>query len=100
MLDVRFRTTLLRRCYEHIAVGTKQWGAQIARIYVRRINQLMACPDAQAIRALPQLHFHKLAGDRKGQHAVDLDKQWRIILTFGETAQIVIVEEVSKHYDD
>jgi proteic killer suppression protein len=101
MLDVRFRDAELRGCYEKEARGRTRWGAKVARSYIRRINQLFACASEQDLRNLPPLRFHALTGQRKGEYAIDIDGFWRIILTFEDRAhQILIIEEVSKHYDD
>ena len=99
-MDVRFRTTALRRCFEEPKAGQRAWGATVARLFIRRVNQLGACMCEYDLRALKALRYHALAGKRKGQFAVDLDEFWRIILTHGTTKEILIVEEVSKHYDD
>ncbi len=99
-MDVRFRDAALREAYERLAVGRRRWGEKVARIYVRRINQLFACATTDDLRTLPALRFHALKGERKGEYAIDIDGFWRIILSFAATKQIIIVEEVSKHYDD
>ncbi|HEY2385489.1 MAG TPA: type II toxin-antitoxin system RelE/ParE family toxin [Candidatus Binatia bacterium] len=99
-MDVGFGSNALRRCYEDPKAGQRAWGATVARLFIRRVDQLAACANERDMRALRALRLHALAGKRKGQCAIDLDGFWRIILTFGATNEIVIVEEVSKHYGD
>jgi proteic killer suppression protein len=49
---------------------------------------------------LPGLRCHPLKGDRKGEFAVNLTGFMRLIFTVeNEQLRIVMIEEVSKHYD-
>jgi toxin HigB-1 len=98
---VRFRTNALRRCYQDVREGTRNWNEKLARAYIQRINILYACESTADIRRLPQLHFHSLSGDLEGRFAINLEKKrWRIIVTFEEHERIVCIEEVSNHYGD
>ena len=82
-------------------VGVREWGADIARKYVDRINILKAINGLDALRSFPSLRYHPLKGDRKGQHAVTLTGRYRLIFTLrGERMKIIRIEEVSKHYGD
>jgi proteic killer suppression protein len=50
---------------------------------------------------LPGLNGHPLKGSRKGEHAISLTGFYRLIFTLqGEQLEIVMLEEVSKHYGD
>ena len=50
---------------------------------------------------IPELKCHPLKGDRKGQYAISVTGFYRLIFTLqGERVDVVLVEEVSKHYDD
>lgn len=99
-MDVTFADNSLRRCYQSQKDAVRRWGAKIARLYVKRINVLMASDSAQDLFTLPELKFHPLGGDRKGQYAIRLDGAWRLIVTFTNRAMTAVrVEEVSDHYD-
>jgi len=53
------------------------------------------------LQSLPGLRCHPLSGDRKGQYAVNLNGFYRLIFTLkGDVLEIVLIEEVSKHYGD
>ena len=101
LLRVLFANNTLRKCYEQEKMRVKRWGKKIARRYVERVNILHASKSAQDLYEFPHLRFHPLGGDREGEHALDLDRTWRLILTFAdERMTIVRVEEVSDHYGD
>ena len=53
------------------------------------------------VERLPGLDCHPLKGERAGQYAVTLLGRWRLVFTLqGNTAEIIRIEEVSKHYGD
>ena len=81
-MEVGFRTTSLRRCYQDFARGSKMWGPKIARAYIGRLG------------------LHQLKGRREGQHAIDLEQQWRMMITYIEAEAKIVVIEVTNHYDD
>jgi proteic killer suppression protein len=62
---------------------------------------MSAAHDIDEIRRLPGLRCHQLTGERAGEWAVNLTGFHRLILTLqGEQLQVVMIEEVSKHYGD
>ena len=100
-MDVGFKTSRLRECYEDEDEGTREWGAKIARQYIARVNLLHAVRNAQDLRSFKALHFHALEGARDGQYAVRLDDAWRLIVSFDDKGMTIVrVEAVSKHYGD
>jgi proteic killer suppression protein len=100
-MDVRFATQALENCYRHSAAGRRAWGQKIALRYVQRVNALYAAREATDLFALKSLRLHPLKGERKGQHVLSLDVEWRMVVRFeGESWTIVRVEEVSRHYGD
>ena len=44
------------------------------------IGKIKAAKDERDLRALKGLHYHKLAGNRSHQHALNLTDQWRLIV--------------------
>jgi len=59
-----------------------------------RIQQIMAVQDERDFYKHASLHFEKLKGDRKHQHSMRLNDQWRLIVEFDGEApnkRIVIV---------
>ena len=99
MMEVRFGTNPLKRCYEDYAQGTRKWGDQIARRYVGRIDTLYAAKTLDELYTIPSLRLHKLGNNREGEWAITLQGQWRLILD-DVSDNFVRVKEVSNHYDD
>ncbi len=66
-----------------------------------RVNRLYAVDSAHDLHAFPELRFHPLEGDRKGEHALSLDSAWRLVVTFSDRAMTIVrVIEVTRHYGD
>jgi proteic killer suppression protein len=100
-LDIAFRTNKLEKCYCVHARAFRTWGLDVGRRYIQRINIIKAVRGMDDLYKMPELKCHPLKGDRKGQYAVSLTGFHRLIFTLqGERLEIVMVEEVSKHYDD
>ena len=99
-MEVSFRTNQLRRNYEESARAIRQWGADVGRKYITRINQLYAVRDFQEAYNLRSMRLHPLKGSKRGELSIYLTGKWRLIVMKGDTEEDVIVKEVSNHYDD
>jgi len=100
-VEVRFRTKKLGRCYENYQAGCREWGPEVARKYVQRIDLLQEASSMDEIRKLPGLDCHLLKGRRIGQYGITLHDRWRLIIRLEpEMNEIIWVKEVSKHYGD
>ncbi len=98
---IKFRTKKLEKCFLESKQATKEFGLPVARKYIQRINLIKASKALHDIKKFHGLRCHPLKGDRIGQYAVNLTGFYRLIFTIeGETLSIVMIEEVSKHYDD
>jgi len=58
---------------------TAGFSQEVVRAYRRRMQQIRAFRDERDFK-LKSLHFEKLKADRRGQHSVRLNLQWRLIL--------------------
>jgi proteic killer suppression protein len=91
----------LQRCYEKQRVAVGEWGKEVARKYVQRIDILRQCRSIEDLGLLPALRFHPLEGRRKGQYAIKLTGAVRLIVVFEDRAmQIVRVEEVVDYHGE
>jgi proteic killer suppression protein len=100
-LEFKFKTKHLKKCYEEHQRAVREFGEDVARKYIQRINLIGSTPDFDQLKSLPGLRCHALTGNRQGQYAINLNGFYRLIFTLeGEELQIVRIEEVSKHYDD
>ncbi len=64
----------------------------------RKLVVIDAAPDERTLRNWKSLHYEKLQGDRKGQHSIRLNIQWRPIFkldgsTTPPTIEILSVED-------
>ena len=100
MVVLHFATNELRRCYEESERAIRHWGPQVGRRYIQRIEILHAIKEFSEIFQFRSLHAHPLRGSRRGQYAITLTGQWRLIVTKGDTESDVSVQEVSRHYGD
>ena len=99
-MEVVFRTRRLRRNYEDANRATIDWGRDVSRRYVDRVNSLYQARDFYQLYEVRRLRLHPLRGSRSGEFSIYLTGRWRLIITRGDTAQSVIIEEISNHYDD
>jgi len=99
-MDVSFRTTTLRKCYENEAMATRRWGSVAGQKYIQRIAVLMAAEKFTDLFQIRALRLHALKGEREGQYTIAIDERWRLILAYDEAEETLFVEEVSRHYGD
>ena len=72
----------------------------VGRAYIRRITVLRSMERFAEAFAQPSWRAHPLAGQRKGQYAINLTGRWRLIVTEDAERRAVIIEEVTNHYGD
>jgi len=100
-LVVKFKTRQLEICFREHRKANKTFGGQIARKYIQRINIIQNSRSLNELMSLPGLRCHALKGTRKGEYAINLSGFYRLIFTLtGSRLEIVMIEEVSKHYGD
>jgi proteic killer suppression protein len=63
---------------EHV----KKFGPDLQRIANRRLLMLDASDNINDLRVPPGNRLEQLAGDRKGQHSIRINDQWRICFTW------------------
>jgi proteic killer suppression protein len=98
---VKFKTRQLKACFQEYRKANQAFGDQVARRYIQRINIIQQTRSIDELTLLPGLHCHALKGNRKGQYAVNLTGFYRVIFRLtGNQLEIVMIEEVSKHYGD
>ena len=98
-MEVTFRTRRLERNYAESSRSIREWGPDVGRRYIRRVNELQALPTFQDMFDVSQLRAHPYKAD-PGTYIVDLVGRWRLLLRQGERDDQLIIEEVSNHYDD
>ena len=60
----------------------------------RKLRMIDASETIEDLRVPPSNHLEKLSGDRKGQHSIRINKQWRICFkwTNGMATNVEIVD--------
>ena len=99
-MQVVFRTRQLQRNYEDTTRAITDWGYEVSRRYADRVNHLYEARDFYQLYDARRLCLHPLRGSRTGKLSIYLTGRWRLIVTRGDTAQSIIIEVVSNHYDD
>lgn len=99
-MKVDFANQRLLECYTTSARASRAWGPTVARKYIERINILYATHQFNDLYKIRALRLHRLSGRRAGQFSISLDNRWRLILTYLEEENKVLVEEVTNHYGD
>lgn len=77
---IHFRNTKLEKTFSSEKELTRSYGAEQARVLMRRVSELKAARCLADLRLLPQLRAHELAGDRKGQISLTIRQPYRLIL--------------------
>lgn len=58
---------------------------QITLLAARKLNQVHAAGCLEDLRIPPGNHLEALKGDRKGQHSIRINDQWRICFRWTQT---------------
>lgn len=100
-MTVTFRTKQLERCYVDHKAAVREFGKDVARRYIGRINIIKCTASFQELAGIRVLRCHPLKGDWAGYYALTLTGFMRLVISLeDESMTIVRIEEVSKHYDD
>ena len=57
----------------------------IQRVALRKLNMINAATVLDDLRVPPANHLEALKGNRKGQHSIRINKQWRICFVWKES---------------
>lgn len=81
--------------------GKQKFAKEIIKKYKERVMLLHSIKTLEELRPFRSLNFEFLKGDRKGQCSLRLNDQFRLIITplDEETVQVILVNEISKHYE-
>ncbi len=73
---------------------SRKLSQSIHRIARRKLAILDAAEKLQDLRIPPSNHLEKLSGDRKGQHSIRINDQWRICFEWqsGNAYNVEIVD--------
>jgi proteic killer suppression protein len=79
-VDITFATKKLESLFATDKARVREFGAERARTLNTRLTQLHDVENLEQMRSLPG-RCHELHGDREGQLAVDVTRNYRLIFT-------------------
>jgi len=86
------------RCAETEKIYNRRHSRKIAqgiqRVAMRKLWALDAATDLNELRVPPNNRLESLRGDRKGQHSIRVNRQWRICFRWraGDAHDVEIVD--------
>lgn len=97
-MDVRFRTRQLRRRYESRAEALRAWGPDVGERYLERIHAIRNARAFEELFSFRAFDLHPLRGGRRGQFALRLTGQMRLIVTLADAGRTAVIEEVTDYH--
>ncbi len=76
--------------------GKSKRFANVKSVAERKLQQLHSTPNLESLKAPPGNRLEALAGDRKGQHSIRVNDQWRVCFVWTEEG-VSNVEIVDYH---
>lgn len=112
-MHIEYRNKSTEKVCKDLYEAQKKYPLKIAKKLIKAINFIEAAESLHDVIAYSPFNFHDLKGKRKGEYAIDIDgrkSSYRIILklmsedksdiyTIAKSVQIILVWEVSKHYE-
>ena len=62
----------------------KSWGSDVQKVGLRKLVMLHAARHLNDLRIPPGNRLEALAGDRRGQHSIGVNDQWRICFRWAD----------------
>jgi len=84
-----------RRTHELYATGkAKRFAADLAKRATRKLEYVDLATRLDDLKVPPGNRLHALEGDRKGQHSISINDQWRICFRFvdGDAYEVEICD--------
>ena len=96
-MDLDFSSSSLRRAFESKEEAIRCFGEARGKKYVMNLLLVKRSKTMADLYRIPQLRFHPLKGDRKGEFSVALTGNWRIVLSFA-TDKHASIERVEDYH--
>lgn len=81
----------------------KKLSKEIIKQYVKTVNYIKSVQRIEDLFFIKSLHYKKKKGDLKGSEAVWINHQYRLLFSSSSNENgmvtIVLLEEISKHYE-
>lgn len=96
-MDIEFRNTKTERYYTVPGAAERKFGKAVADSFFDILDLLKAVEGLHELSRSKGFRLENLKGKRKGQRAIRLNDQWRLILKEGSKPDAVLVWDVNKH---
>lgn len=96
-VEIEFRNAKLQRYYTQPGAAQKKFGKAVADSFFDVVDLLQAIEGLHELSQSKGFSLENLKGKRKGQRAIRLTSQWRLILKEGSTPDAVLLWEVNNH---
>jgi proteic killer suppression protein len=82
------------RTEELFHTGKTRCFQAIAKVALRKLDQLQIAGELTDLAVPPGNRLEALSGDKKGQHSIRINDQWRVCFVWqdGHAAQVAIVD--------
>jgi proteic killer suppression protein len=96
-MEIKFEDGLLEQLETDVSCKSP-WPPSVVRAYRKRINFIRQALNERDLYAWKSLQVKKLQGERRSQHVMRLNDQWRLIfqikeLTTGNQIVIISIED-------
>ena len=78
-MEITFKTQKLQNIFSSQSSLIKKYGVDRGRKIMRRISLLLAAQNLNEIPPDPPTRRHRLSGNRKGQFAVNINENYRLV---------------------
>ena len=100
-MRVIYSSQKLQKTCTVFRMTVRTYGQQLSEMIHARIKQIEAFDTVEELIDYGIGKCHPLTGNRKGQYAMSLTKNWRLIFTKkGDRIQIACIEEIEDYHGD
>lgn len=80
--------------------GARRYSPEVVDAFFDVMAIIYAAKDERDLYTLKGLHFEKLTGDRKGEHSIRLNNQWRLTLAIAsdEDGNYLIIMDIEDYH--
>ena len=98
-LRFQFKTKKLEALYTEER-GARKYPPEVVDAFFDVMAIITAAKDERDLYALKGLRFEKLTGDRKGEHSIRLNKQWRLtlVITSDEEGNYLVILDIEDYH--
>lgn len=99
-MNIDFEDDELQRLYEDPDFRVARLHPDLIKAYRRKMQLIVGAECELDLRAMKSLHLEKLKGDRKGQHSIKLNDQWRLIFRIEarDDGKVVLIIEIVDYH--